>query len=88
MSLNPEYSSLQDWMERTGTNQKRLAELAGMQQSQLSEVLKGSRRCSLLKALALHAVTGVPVEKMTAWPKPPVGRTRRRVSKSETGFAA
>ncbi len=88
MSTSPAYSSLQDWMERTGTNQARLAKLAGMLPSQLSDVLKGSRRCSLQKALALHAVTGVPVEKMVAWPKLPPARTRRRLSKYKTGVSA
>lgn len=69
------YSSLQDWMERTGTNQAELARRAKIATSQLSMVLKGSRRCSLEKALALSRVTGVPVEKLVEWPKVPIKRT-------------
>lgn len=62
-------------MERTGTNQAELARRVGMPRSQLSQLLKGSRRCSLETALKLSAVTGVPVEKLTQWPKVPVKRT-------------
>jgi transcriptional regulator with XRE-family HTH domain len=69
------YKSLQDWMERTGTNQTELARRAGMTKAHLSMVLKGSRRCSLTKALTLSAITGVPVEKLTEWPKVSLKRT-------------
>jgi len=74
MKIKP-YSSLQDWMERTGTTQVELARRAGLPQSQLSQLLKGSRRCSVMKALALSKVTGVPVEKLVAWPKPRIKRS-------------
>ena len=70
-----EYTSLQDWMERTGTTQGELARRAGIPQSQLSQLLKGSRRCSIMKALALSKVTGVPVEKLVEWPKVRVKRS-------------
>lgn len=69
------YTSLQDWMERTGTTQAELARRVQMPQSQLSQLLKGSRRCSLFKALALSKVTGVPVEKLVEWPKVAVKRS-------------
>jgi transcriptional regulator with XRE-family HTH domain len=69
------YKSLQDWMERTGTNQTELARRAGLTKSHLSMILKGSRRCSLRHALTLSELTGVPVEKLTKWPKVPVKRT-------------
>jgi transcriptional regulator with XRE-family HTH domain len=69
------YTSLQDWMERTGTTQAELARRAAMPQSQLSQLLKGSRRCSIVKALALSKVTGVPVEKLVEWPKIRVRRS-------------
>ena len=69
------YTSLQDWMERTGTTQAELARRAGIPQSQLSQLLKGSRRCSVMKALALSKVTGVPVEKLVQWPKVRIKRS-------------
>lgn len=74
MNVKP-YKSLQDWMERTGTNQTELGRRAGITKSHLSMILKGSRRCSLAKALVLSRITGVPVEKLAAWPKVPVKRT-------------
>ena len=61
------YRSLQDWMERTRTNQTKLAELSGMTQSHLSYILTGARRCSIQNALKLSAITGVPVEKLVEW---------------------
>ena len=70
-----QYKSLQDWMERTGTTQVELARRVRMPESQLSQLLKGSRRCSLMRALALSKVTGVPVEKLVEWPKVAVKRS-------------
>ena len=61
------YESLQEWMEGTGTNIEALAKLAGLQRPHLSKILSRSRRCSLLKALALSQVTGVPVENLVRW---------------------
>lgn len=72
---NKPYRSLQDWMERTGTTQAELARRVRMPESQLSQLLKGSRRCSLMRALALSKVTGVPVEKLVEWPKVRVKRS-------------
>jgi len=59
--------SLQDWMERTGTNTEALAKLSGIQRPHLSKILSRSRRCSLVKALALSRLTGVPVENLVKW---------------------
>lgn len=69
------YKSLQDWMERTGTTQSALARRAHMPESQLSQLLKGSRRCSLMRALTLSKITGVSVENLVAWPKVRVKRS-------------
>lgn len=63
----PVYSSLQDWMERTGTNQKQLARLARLSEPHLSRILTRSRRCSLDVALRLQHITGVPVENLVVW---------------------
>jgi transcriptional regulator with XRE-family HTH domain len=75
-----QYTSIQDWMERTGTTQSELARRAKMPKSQLSQLLSGARRCSIATALRLAAVTGVPVEKLTKWPKVPVKRSFREVA--------
>lgn len=74
------YKSLQDWMERTGTPQAELARRAKMPKSQLSQLLSGSRRCSIGAALRLTAVTGVPVEKLVEWPKVAIKRSFREVA--------
>jgi plasmid maintenance system antidote protein VapI len=69
------YTSLQDYLERTGTTQSRLAAQVGIQKGHMSSILSGSRRCSLVLALKLSAVTGVPVEKLVEWPKLPIKRS-------------
>lgn len=74
------YTSLQDWMERTGVSQSELARRAKMPQSQLSQLLTGSRRCSIMRALTLAKVTGVPVEKLVEWPKVAVKRSFKEVA--------
>ncbi len=58
------YTSLQDWMERTGKNQDELAQLTGIGRSFISKILTGGRMCSMQNALKLHRVTGVPIERM------------------------
>jgi hypothetical protein len=69
------YQSLQDWMERTGTNQTELRRLVydrtglSISKGHMSSILTGRFRCSLQKAIALHRVTGVPVEKLVKWPR-------------------
>lgn len=68
-------TSLQEWMEREGVNAAELARRTKIQPSMLSMILRGGRRCSLKNAAVLHAVTGVPVEKLTQWPKVPVKRS-------------
>lgn len=60
-------------MERTGTNGRRLLELLRdrgcvMTEGTLSSILKKSRRCSLVKAVYLNEVTGVPIKNMIQWP--------------------
>lgn len=66
--------TLNDWMERTGTSAAELGRLMSkmghpVSKTTLSLMLKGSRRVSLAKALALHAITGVSIESLTRWPK-------------------
>ncbi len=58
------YTSLQDWMERTGKSQADLAQLTGINRTFLSKILTGGRMCSMQNALKLHSVTGVPIERM------------------------
>ncbi len=63
------YRSLQEYLDRTGTQQKTLARRARISEPFMSQILRGSRRCSLENALRLWEVTGVPVEKLTRWPR-------------------
>lgn len=62
-------------MERTGTNARNLLKRVTAETGKtisptmLSFILRGSRRCSLVNAAALSAVTGVPVKALTQWPK-------------------
>ena len=63
------YESLSDWLDRTGTKQRDLAEMAGLKESTVSMLLRGSRRCSVMTAIKLSDLTGVPVQKLIAWPQ-------------------
>lgn len=69
------YKSLVDYMERTGTNSTRLLKLVRDRErvtispSMFSMILRGSRRCSVVNAWALHCVTGVPMEELRRWPR-------------------
>lgn len=69
MKKRRQYRSLHEWLDRTGTPQYVLARLTGISEPALSMLLRGSRRCSLVKALRLSEVTGVPVENLVDWPK-------------------
>lgn len=69
MKKRQTYRSLHDWLDRTGTPQYVLARMCEISEPALSMLLRGSRRCSLVKALRLSEVTGVPVEKLVEWPK-------------------
>lgn len=69
------YTTLIDYMERTGTSSRRLLQLVKEQEhvtispSLFSMILRGSRRCSVTNAWALHCVTGVPMEELRRWPR-------------------
>ena len=60
-------------MERTGTNGRQLLALlrergVDMSEGHLSNILKGSRRCSLGKAIVLNEITGVQIRAIARWP--------------------
>lgn len=60
-------------MERTGTNARQLRAMLSERGCELSEgalsnILKKSRRCSLVKAVYLNEITGVPIKNMIQWP--------------------
>lgn len=87
----PTPRSLQEWMDRTGTSSRGLIALVkaetgrDISPTMMSFILRGSRRCSIENALALHAVTGVPIKTLKAWPKVSdsdnlSGRRSRRVA--------
>lgn len=71
--LSTPCATLQEWMERTGTNGRQLLALLRergetMSEGHLSNILKGSRRCSLGKAILLNEITGVPIREIARWP--------------------
>lgn len=70
-------------MERTGTNGRELLALLrqrgyALSAGHLSNILKGSRRCSLRMAVALNEVTDVPIKAIAEWPT--VRNTRQNQS--------
>lgn len=71
----PTPKSLQEWMQRNGANAERLRQLVrdetgrGISATMMHFILTGSRRCSAVNAMALHAVTGVPMKVLQEWPK-------------------
>lgn len=75
MKTLPAPRSLQGWMERTGTNALELIALVkretgvSISPTMMSFILRGSRRCSQVNAVALSAVTGVPIKTLKQWPK-------------------
>jgi transcriptional regulator with XRE-family HTH domain len=80
-------ATLNEWMERTGTTGNRLIELLkaegySLSRGHLSNILKGSRRCSLRTAIALHEITGVSIKSIARWPSLRDDRTRETLSSS------
>jgi hypothetical protein len=71
----PRYKTIYDYMDRTGTSQRRLLQqvkdVTGrtISPAMFSMILRGSRRCSRWNAFALHIVTGVPMAELTRWPR-------------------
>lgn len=69
------YKTLIEYMEGTGTNAVRLLEKVRklekivITQPHFSMILRGSRRCSVVNAWALHCVTGVPMDELRRWPR-------------------
>lgn len=67
--------SLHEWMDRTGTSSRKLIALVKEQtgrdisETMMSFLLRGSRRCSKENAEALHAVTGISVQRLRRWKK-------------------
>jgi hypothetical protein len=84
-------ATLQEWMEQTGTNGRRLLSMLQargcyMSEGHLSNILKRSRRCSIVKAVLLNELTGVPVRNLIEWP-PAEMPARRRKSRSSLASA-
>jgi hypothetical protein len=71
----PTPRSLQEWMDRNGVTARGLIKLVqqttghSISESMMSFILRGSRRCSQMNALALHTVTKVPMRALTKWPR-------------------
>jgi hypothetical protein len=74
------YASLNEWMEVKGINGRQLLAMLRergrtLSEGHLSNILKGSRRCSLMLALDLNEITGVPVRAIARWPRVQESRT-------------
>lgn len=73
----PAPRSLQEWQHRTGIPWQGLITLLKeryditMSPALFSLMLRGSRRCPRLRALAISDLTGVPVKALTTWPRLP-----------------
>lgn len=74
------FTSLRDYLQKTGSTQRQLAHDAGMSEQQLSNLLTGSRGCSIRMAIRLSSVTGVPVENLVRWKKIRPQRTQKAVA--------
>jgi plasmid maintenance system antidote protein VapI len=70
-------------MERTGTSADALAKLSGIRRPHLSKILTRSRRCSVVKAMRLWKVTGVPIERLVEWGKIKPRRNSRAVARND-----
>jgi transcriptional regulator with XRE-family HTH domain len=56
------YASIYHWLEGTGHTQKDLAEMAGLSQQHVANVLRKTRICSFAVALKLSRICNVPLE--------------------------
>lgn len=69
------YTSLAEYLDRTGTSQvgliERIFKHTGVviSPSLMCYIVRGSRRCSHYNAMVIHLVTGVPVEVLREWPR-------------------
>lgn len=76
-------------MEATGTNGRELLarlqreEQCPLSEGHLSNILRGSRRCSLRVALAIHEITGVGIKVIARWPPERKYRTDEAFAQSQ-----
>lgn len=56
--------AIERWADRNRTSYSDLARRIGLDPSTLSLIMGGKRGLSMSNALALHQVTGIPVEKL------------------------
>jgi transcriptional regulator with XRE-family HTH domain len=56
------HASLYAWLEATGHTQKELAEMAGISQQHMANVIRKTRICSFAVALKLSRICNVPLE--------------------------
>ena len=67
-SFRRAYASVPLWLQATGTSQAQLAEMVRVSPSHLSNILSGSRGCSLRIVLKLSQITNVPIENIVTVP--------------------
>jgi transcriptional regulator with XRE-family HTH domain len=73
MKETPQYGSLEEWLLRTNTPRHILAEMAGISPQALSGFLRLNQRVSVMRAMRLSKITGIPVESLVEWDKFPKG---------------
>lgn len=73
MKHSPDYCSLEEWLRRTHTPRHILAEMAGISPQALSGFLRLNQRISVMRAIRLTKITGIPVENLVDWDKFPRG---------------
>ncbi len=71
----PAPRTLHEWLNRNGLSARALCDLVrketgrSISESMMSFILRGSRRCSAMNALAIHTVTKVPMATLRKWPR-------------------
>lgn len=60
------YQTLSDFFDKTGTTQDALAEKLSVSRSYVSLIAAGKRQPSLLLALRIESLTGVPVASLVS----------------------
>lgn len=64
--MAPRYTSLADYLEKTGMSRAELARRIGVSAGQVSQYVRRNHSPNLDTALRIVKVTGIPIERLTA----------------------